>query len=97
VLPSQIPKVYLIAHSAGGWCTTSIMKAFGEQVNKGLPFFEQVEKMAMTDSCNFYKDDFGKHKDFFKAHCVHYVASQKKLGQPLGRTSGLAPEVSAGH
>ena len=30
VLTSGIPKIYLIAHSAGGWCTTSIMKAFGK-------------------------------------------------------------------
>lgn len=77
------------------------MKAFKDEPSKegGVPFFDQVKKIAMTDSCNFYKEEFGDKKEYFKDNCVHYAASQKKLGEPLsGRmASGLAPEVSAGH
>lgn len=37
VLSSGIKRVYLIAHSAGGWCTTQIIRNYKELNDKASP------------------------------------------------------------
>ena len=45
VMNSGFSKIHIIAHSAGGWCLESIQQVFGES------FYNQVGKIAITDSC----------------------------------------------
>jgi esterase/lipase superfamily enzyme len=58
----HIKNLFMIAHSAGGWCTTSIMEKYGADSDQLHNFFKQVKKLAMTDSCNFSEESFGEHK-----------------------------------
>jgi len=44
VLPSKFKKLFVIAHSAGGWCLSSIQEKFADD------FYNRVKKIALTDS-----------------------------------------------
>ena len=44
VTASKFKKLYVLAHSAGGMCLSSIQKTFAKD------FYKRVEKLALTDS-----------------------------------------------
>ncbi|TNV79383.1 hypothetical protein FGO68_gene14982 [Halteria grandinella] len=94
-------ELYIIAHSAGGGCLSSI------QLNDDYKedFYARVKKVALTDSWHVQEGDLKKkeHKKWMRENFVHYVASEEPVGKDLDGRGGwfsskpICKTVSAGH
>lgn len=96
VKPAGFKRLLILAHSAGGLCLESIM------VNNGDSFFENLGKIAVTDSCIIDKKFLTpKQQDFMLQNAIHYQASLHGLGVSIRaramRSHSTCPHVSAGH
>lgn len=93
VSPSKFNKFFIVAHSAGGGCLSSIQKSFQEE------FYSRVCKVALTDSWTIDgKVLTGDQKKWMRKNFIHYVASHEQLGVELEtRRNSVCRELSAGH
>jgi len=82
--------VYIVAHSAGGYCLTALLAQNTKE------FIERVRKVALTDSFLGSVDN-PDAKKFIHERTIHFAASAHPLGHPLGKEISGMPKVSAGH
>ena len=68
---SGFTNIYIIAHSAGGGCMSSIIEDFADT------FMDQVSKIAYTDSWVI------ERQDFMSMNAIHYEASNHPLNTLL--------------
>lgn len=70
VSPSKFNRLYIVAHSAGGGCLSSIQRTFHDE------FYKRVAKVALTDSwtidAKLLTED---QKQWMRKNFIHYVAS----------------------
>ena len=94
VKDSGFENICVVAHSAGGDCLQQIQKNFPN-------FYQQVEKIAYTDSWVIDKEELTEEQQLFMyRNAVHYEASDEPVGtrtQEGGFEENTCPVVSAGH
>ena len=92
VEPSGFKDIKLIVHSDGGLLLEHIQLEFKDT------FYKQVTKIALTDVARIIKANQlnNEQKQFMKKNCLHYVASNKALGDEVRRVGEICPGVSAG-
>lgn len=87
--------MYIIAHSAGGRCLTTLYKRFTQE------FHDRVVSIVLTDSA--HKDIRSglidnEDEQFMSEKCIHFVKSEEKLGEKEDNSSDpIVPTFSAGH
>ena len=91
----QAEKVYIIAHSAGGRCLTTLYKRFTQE------FHDRVKSIVLTDSA--HKDIRNglidqEEEDFMVQVWIHFVKSYNKIGEKEDNSQDpIMPTFSAGH
>ena len=90
---SGFKDIKIIAHSDGGILLEHIQMEFKNT------FYKLVSKIALTDVAVIIKSAqlSNDQKQFMKNNCMHYIRSQKALGEKIVRNSEVCPGVSAGH
>jgi hypothetical protein len=89
---SKAKNICIVAHSAGGSATISLLDARFESL-------KNLKAIGFTDSVHFaYKDLSKECKEFLKNSAINWVKSDKPLDTKFEfRESAGCPEVSAGH
>lgn len=87
--PSQAKQIGIVAHSAGGACTSYLLEQRLESMN------ERLRVVAFTDAVGVGSDQQGP-ADWLAQNSVNFVTSTKPLGTPL-KVPAQVPCVSAGH
>jgi len=95
---SKAKEIYIVAHSAGGYCLVDLVTNFQSK------FIKNVIKMALTDSAhgNYIKkirENFNLYKDY-TAKTVNFVESKKEAGAFLSyynKTKDGTYHLSSGH
>jgi len=86
--------IYIVAHSAGGRCTSQLLKAHF------LEFKDKVNRIAFTDACQATIPLALKHRNFYSRRARHWVASSEPLGERLEEEDEFSAgcmTYSAGH
>lgn len=90
--------IKIVAHSAGGFCLSSIINTNPED------FFNIVGKIALTDSMTWHnipnqieEEKLIVFKETYKNICIHWVASDLPLGTKLHSDPNECVHMSAGH
>lgn len=88
---AKASKIVIVAHSAGGWCTMTLLNQREKQI---LP---KLKAIAFTDSVSsVLKKDSPKVKDFIRKHAINWVQSDKPLDTPEHSGDGCKC-LSSGH
>lgn len=94
VVDSGFEDISVVAHSAGGACLQEIQREFAST------FYNQVKKIAYTDSWVISKSELTKEQQVFMfRNAVHYEASSQPLLTKISVNMDYdtCPVVSAGH
>lgn len=82
-------ELFMVAHSAGGYCAYSLLK------NSEEHFINRVSAIALTDAM-FGTELSEQAKEFVENRVLQFAASEKPAGAELGEANGVRA-VSAGH
>lgn len=86
---SPAEKMVIVAHSAGGVCTTQLLKAREKEL---IP---RLKAIAFTDSVHWIGDP--PHlQQFINKHAINWIQSEKPLDTPEKISSDGCPCVSSG-
>ena len=94
VLNSGFKDIKIIAHSAGGWCLSTIQKKFSDT------FYDMVGQIALTDSSTISEKELDKNQQrFMSLNALHWVASYDQIGtfQDTRYQNQVCLHLSAGH
>jgi len=85
-------QLVIVAHSAGGYCTTNLLR---ERENRILP---RLKAIAFTDSgVSVYKDESAAIVKFLKKFAINFVASSTPLDTKVPERGEACPSISSGH
>jgi len=88
---SPAKEIVIVAHSAGGWCTLSLLNSRKKEV---LP---RLKAIAFTDAVSSVTPrDAAQVRDFLKNNCINWVQSRDPLDTPQPNVGGCIC-VSSGH
>mmetsp|Transcript_19930 Transcript_19930/g.22580 ORF Transcript_19930/g.22580 Transcript_19930/m.22580 type:complete len:339 (-) Transcript_19930:25-1041(-) len=85
--------LYMVSHSAGGYCTVKLVEEFYDDLNLRL------KRLALTDSAHSGLIKTQRSAEFFKTKAYHWIASDKPLNTrcPERDQASGCTCVSAGH